>query len=194
MCSRSASYLLLTILLAVGTATAQRVVTSGIMLHNGSSIVEIRNPNTSGNFVLKLPEIPTLAPGQQMVLQLMAQGTDTGTVLSYDVPATSQTLSSADASVSPTSSQPAPSVIHALTELDLPVIEPTGSFIARVAVPGIRAGAAITVSPAGEMNSTLHPAYAWAPIDCVVMIKFMNSGNAPQDLEPMQFAVGGINP
>ncbi len=184
-------------------ANAQRVVTTGLILSNGKSSIEVQNPNTSGNFILQLPEVPLLAPGETTLLQLRAVGTPNGALLSFDVPGSTETLTmNGTGTVTPplksVNTDPVsagtPKVVHTFTELDLPLIVPGSSFIAKVNVAGIVAGAAISVSPAGEMPGSLHPAYGWAPIDCVVLIKFTNNGTTPIDLEPMQFAVGAINP
>ncbi len=189
-----------------GSLSAQKVTASGIVVANGNSTVTVENPNTSGIYVLRLPEVPALAPGESVVLQLRAVGTTNGAILTYESPGSTEALTrqpstlvehpavvNIDEGTHAVNGHVA-KVVHTFTELDLPMIPPGGSFVVRVNMTGIRAGAAITVSPASEMAGSLHPAYAWAPIDCVVLVKFMNTGHTPADLEPMQFGIGAINP
>jgi hypothetical protein len=182
-------------------------MTSGLVVANGNSTVTVENPNSTGTYVLRLPEVPQLQPGESMIMQLRAVGTPTGAILTFEVPGTTEALTRQPSNlvqqpVSVDAQQLAvdgvngrvAKVVHAFAELDLPLIPSGDGVVVRVNMPNIRAGAAITVSPAGEMAGGLHPAYGWAPIDCVVLIKFLNSGSTPADLEPMQFGIGAINP
>jgi hypothetical protein len=184
-----------------GTLKAQMVVAAGVMVSNQRSTVTIENPNTTGTYVVRLPEVPHLEPGETMLMQLRAVGTTNGAILTFEAPGSTVALTRQPMN-QVEKPAPAPSsvngrvdkVVHTFFELDIPVVPAGEGAVVRVSIPGVRAGAAITVSPAGEMVGSLHPAYAWAPIDCVVLIKFINGGSTPADLEPMQFGLGAINP
>lgn len=182
-------------------ALSQSMVTNGLLLTNGSSTIKLSNPNTQGSFTLELPVIPDLAVGEQQELVLKIVGTENGPHMQF-VP---QTNASYDPSLSPN----APRIdittrkldatlksttVHTFAELDLPSVAPGSAFVLKINEPAIKAGAAISISPAGEMPTGLFPAFAWSPIDCVVMIKFMNMGPTAVDLTAMQFSIGAINP
>ena len=67
------------------------------------------------------------------------------------------------------------------------------SQIVRLDVPGIKAGSAISVSPSEELPGMLAIAQATSPIDCVVIIKFINPGPFVPGTT-MQMSVGSITP
>lgn len=187
----------LTFLCLTAIVSAQTVVTNGLILNNDRSTIRVVNPNTTGSFILQLPVIPNLQPGEQQQLVLKMTGTENGTSLAF-VPAENSAQPDVLAQrVDVTSLSPSPltqKTVHTFAEIDLPSILPADGFVVKISNPAIKAGAAISVSPAAEMPTGLFPAFAWCPIDCVVMIKFMNIGPAQVDLPAMQFAIGAINP
>ena len=187
------------ILIAFATnGVAQTVVTNGIILNNDKSNIRIVNPNTTGSFILQLPTIPALQPGEQQELVLRMTGSESGTQLSFE-PQTSNLVAVPDQSlqridITTPRLSPLQKVVLTYAEIDLPSVMAGEAFVVKLNEPTIKAGAAITISPAGEMPTGLFPAFAWCPIDCVVMVKFMNIGPTQVDLPAMQFAIGAINP
>lgn len=180
-------------------ALSQSMVTNGLVLTNSNSTIKLVNPNSDGSFTLTLPVMPALAVGEQQELVLKVVGTESGPQMQF-VPSTQATYdpllspSSTKIDLSRTTPAQKQAVVHTFAELDLPSVAPGSAFVLKINEPSIKAGAAISISPAGEMPTGLFPAFAWAPIDCVVMIKFMNMGPTAVDLPAMQFSVGAINP
>lgn len=180
-------------------AFSQALVTNGLVLGNsqGSSIM-IVNPNTSGTFTLELPTIPHLQPGEQQELVLKVVGTEGAPRLTFATPSTNAQAPSLNHQQFQLDETPPksvrPKVVHAFAEIDLPPVTPQSSYVVKLDQPLVKAGAAISISPAAELPTGLYPAFAWSPIDCVVMVKFMNMGPPMVDLPAMQFSIGVINP
>lgn len=157
-----------------GSGNAIRVQGS-IGIGNGESTLSLVNPNPQGSFVFLFPAMKPLEAGQALPLQLIAVGKENGQTvfvwkadsLSTDVtagPSTQQTVPNAATSQFVTSN------------VEIPPMMSGTSQIVRIDIPGIKAGSAISVSPSDELPGMLAIAHASAPIDCVVIIKFINPG------------------
>lgn len=180
---------------------------SQLLIRNGASTMYVVNPNETGKFTFTLPEVTGLPIGAEKYLVMKAVGTANGIELKFEDAAPSATIvrtldteDGSDGSVKRDGSlqtmvnsafQP---IVHKFAEIDIPLMLPNTTFVAKVDMIGVKAGAAISISPATDMGGLTGPIYAWAPIDCVVMIKFSNPGSEAVNPIPMQFALGAINP
>ncbi|NQW31075.1 MAG: hypothetical protein HQ472_11255 [Ignavibacteria bacterium] len=198
---------IIAIVLSVPSASAQGFVTHRLLLRNGGSTMSLVNPNEAGTFTFTFPTVTGLPIGTEKLFVLKAIGTAGGVEMQFVDAAPSativRTLDSEDGSDRDIKSdgslqtlvnsayQP---VVHKFAEIDIPLMLPNTTFIAKVDMIGVKAGAAISISPATDMGGLTGPICAWAPIDCVVMIKFSNPGGEAVNPVGMQFAVGAINP
>lgn len=198
---------IIAIVLSVPSASAQGFVAHRLLLRNGGSTMSLVNPNEAGTFTFTFPAVTGLSIGAEKLFVLKAIGTESGVEMQFVDAAPSATIvrtldteDGSDGSVKRDGSlqtmvnsafQP---IVHKFAEIDIPLMLPNTTFVAKIDMIGVKAGAAISISPATDMGGLTGPIYAWAPIDCVVMIKFSNPGTATIDPPGMQFAVGAINP
>ncbi len=189
------------------SASAQGFVAHQLLLRNGGSTMSLVNPNEAGAFTFTFPTVTGLPIGAEKLFVLKAIGTESVVEMQFVDAAPSATVvrtldteDGSDGSIKRDGSlqtivnsafQP---IVHKFAEIDIPLMLPNTTFIAKVDMIGVKAGAAISISPATDMGGLTGPIYAWAPIDCVVMVKFSNPGSEAVNPIPMQFAVGAINP
>jgi len=168
-------------------------VGGGIGLSNGESNVTMLNPNQKGNFLFLFPQMTPMEPGKGLPMQLWAVGQDDGrTVFVWkEGLAPQQQASAGDANAKPR--ETTSNIVYHVAEVSIPPMLSGTAQIVRLDVPGIKAGSAISVSPSEELPGMLAIAQATSPIDCVVIIKFINPGPFVPGTT-MQMSVGGITP
>lgn len=173
-----------------GGAGPQTFRVQGTMgLGNGESCVTIGNPNTTGNFLFLFPQMAQLKPGEMLPLQLCAVGQQDQTVLVWRQ---DPNLQRQEPAVAGGEKSATAAVHHASLSVDIPAMLSGTSQIIRLDVPGVKAGSAISVSPAEELPGMLAIAQASAPIDCVVIIKLINPGPFVPGMT-MAMSVGAVN-
>lgn len=159
-----------------------------IGMGNGESCVTIANPNTSGQFLFLFPHMPQLKPGETLPLRLHAVGQEGQTVFVWKLDQATTTKQDVVAGGEPAQTA---SVKHNSVVVDIPAMLSGTSQVIRIDIPGIKAGSAISVSPAEELPGMLAIAHASAPVDCVVIIKLINPGPFVPGMT-MPFSVGAI--
>lgn len=188
LCAALAAPALAQISIGGGTGPQTFRVQGTMGLGNGESCVTIGNPNTTGNFLFLFPQMAQLKPGEVLPLQLCAVGQQDHTALVWRQDPNSQRQDPVVAGGEKSSSA---QVTYASVKVDIPAMLSGTSQIVRLDIPGVKAGAAVTVSPAEELPGMLCLAHASAPIDCVVIIKFINPGPFVPGMT-MQMSVGAI--
>lgn len=172
-----------------GGSGSQAFRVQGTMgLGNGESCITIANPNTTGNFLFLFPQMPQLKPGEHLPLRLHAVGQQDQTVLLWKLDASAIQQEPVVAGGEKTTSA---AVHHSSVSVDIPAMLSGTSQIIRIDVPGVKAGSAVSVSPAEELPGMLAIAQATAPIDCVVIIKLINPGPFVPGMT-MSMSVGAI--
>lgn len=166
-------------------------VGGGIGLSNGESNLTMLNPNQKGNFLFLFPQMTPMEPGKGLPLQLWAIGNNEGrTVFVWkEGVAPQQPASAGEGDAKQRES--ANNVVYHVTDVSIPPMLSGTSQIVRIDAPGIKAGSAISVSPSEELPGMLAIAQATSPIDCVVIIKFINPGPFVPGIT-MPMSVGGI--
>ncbi len=160
--------------ISIGGGGPQTFRVQGTMgVGNGESCVTIANPNATGSFLFLFPQMSQLKPGEILPLQLCAVGQQDQTALVWRKDPNSQPQEPAVAGGEKLSTA---SVQHTTASVDVPAMLQGTSQVVRLDIPGIKAGSAISVSPSDELPGMLAIAHASAPIDCVVIIKFINPG------------------
>jgi hypothetical protein len=144
-----------------------------IGIGNGESCVTIANPNSAGQFLFLFPHMAPLKPGEQMPLRLHAVGQEGQTVFVWKADAPSSPAPEVVAGGQQASTA---TVHHTVVPVEIPAMLANTSTVVRLDVPGIKAGSAVSVSPSEELPGMLAIAHASAPVDCVVIIKFINPG------------------
>jgi hypothetical protein len=148
----------------------------GIGLSNGESQVTMFNPNQKGNFLFLFPQMTPLEQGKGLPLQLWAIGDADGkTVFVWKEGTHVQQQVSTGAERKDADQSSARASFHTASVSIPPMLSGT-SQIVRLDIPGIKAGSAISISPSEELPGMLSIAQATSPIDCVVIIKFINPG------------------
>jgi hypothetical protein len=148
----------------------------GIGLSNGESQVTMFNPNQKGNFLFLFPQMTPLEQGKGLPLQLWAVGDADGkTVFVWKEGTHAQPQVSTGAERKDADQSSARASFHTASVSIPPMLSGT-SQIVRLDIPGIKAGSAISISPSEELPGMLAIAQATSPIDCVVVIKFINPG------------------
>lgn len=171
-----------------GNSHALRVQ-GAIGIGNGESTVSIINPNTQGSYTFLFPLIKPLDVGQAMPLRLYALGREGGQTLF--VWKTDSSALASDVQTGPKQDESVTSSKYAVVNVDIPAMMSGTAQVVRLDIPGIKAGSAISVSPSDELPGMLAIAHASAPIDCVVIIKFINPGPfVPGQTMPM--SIGAI--
>jgi hypothetical protein len=166
-------------------------VGGGIGLSNGASTLTMLNPNQKGDFLFLFPQMAPMESGKGLPLQLWAVGNDDGrTVFVWKAGATP---SAPDQDVVAGGGTKATTATAHLTSamVDVPAMLANTSTVVRLDVPGIKAGSAISISPSEELPGMLAIAHASAPVDCVVIIKFINPGPFVPGMT-MKMSVGAL--
>jgi hypothetical protein len=165
----------------------------GIGLSNGESQVTMFNPNQKGNFLFLFPQMTPLEQGKGLPLQLWAVGDADGkTVFVWKEGTHAQQQVSTGAERKDADQPTARASVYTASVSIPPMLSGT-SQIVRLDIPGIKAGSAISISPSEELSGMLAIAQATSPIDCVVVIKFINPGPFVPGVT-MDMSVGVISP
>lgn len=145
-----------------------------IGIGNGESCVTLANPNTSGQFVFLFPHMKPLKAGENMPLRLHAMGQDGNTIFVWKA---DERVDNADQDVVAGGEKASTATVqHVSVNVDVPAMLSGTSQIVRLDIPGVKAGSAVSVSPGEELPGMLAIAHASSPVDCVVIIKFINPG------------------
>ncbi|MBU3699778.1 MAG: hypothetical protein FGM33_07190 [Candidatus Kapabacteria bacterium] len=175
--------------ISIGGSGPQTFRVQGTMgIGNGESCVTVANPNTSGQFLFLFPHMPQLKTGETLPLRLHAVGQEGQTVFVWKLDQAPAPKQDVVAGGEPAQTA---NVKHNTVLVDIPAMLSGTSQIIRIDIPGIKAGSAVSASPAEELPGMLAIAHASAPVDCVVILKLINPGPFVPGMT-MSFSIGAI--